>query len=242
MDNIELDFRMIFAVLRRHFLLIIIATLICGIGAYAYAAYYVTPMYTATIKMYVTSNTDRTEGDSSITSSELSASQSLVNTYIVILESDTVLDQVIEKLNLNFPPAYIRSMMSAAAINDTEVFFVSVTSPSPQLSMDVANAIAEVAPEAIVNVIKAGDVSVVDFAKLPTYPSSPDVRKITLIGAVLGFLISYGSMLLAVILDTKVHDEEDLLKTFTIPLIGIVPSIEIPDSTGKKEEAANVHK
>ncbi len=68
------------------------------------------------------SNTDST-GDS-ITSAELSASQELVNTYLVVLKSDAVLDEVIETLDLDLTAADIRDMLSASSIDGTEAFYV----------------------------------------------------------------------------------------------------------------------
>ncbi|MEG0321420.1 MAG: hypothetical protein RR606_04445, partial [Oscillospiraceae bacterium] len=71
--------------------------------------------------MYVYSEGNRVV-NGTITSSELSTSQQLVQTYIVILTSNSVLDQVSEKLDRAYTAEELRNMLTASAINNTETF------------------------------------------------------------------------------------------------------------------------
>ena len=107
--DIEIDLGKIFYKMRNKFIYIIIFTIVAAIVSGLITHFCVKPRYSATTKMYVYSNTDRISTDSTITSTELTASQDLVNTYIYILKSDTVLEAVIKDLDLNISPSALRS-------------------------------------------------------------------------------------------------------------------------------------
>lgn len=234
--EIDIDLRKIFAMLKKRIIYIILGTLITAVLAGCITEFLITPTYTASCTMYVYSNTDRVSTDSSIGQGELTASQQLVNTYIVVLESDFVLEDVIESLGLNMSASQLRSMISCSQINETEIFRVTVTSESPALAADVANSIADIAPDAIVQSIKAGGVSVIDYAKVPTAPSSPDFRRNIVIGALAGFVVMFLIFFIREIFDTTVTEEEDLTREFEdIPLIGAIPRL-IPAAAKADEE------
>lgn len=233
--EIEIDLRKIFLMLKKRIIFIILGTLITAVIAGCVTEFFITPTYTASCTLYVYSNTDRVSTDSSIGQGEITASQQLVNTYIVVLESDFVLEEVAQNLDLDMTPSQLRSMVSCSQINETEIFSVTVTSESPALAADIANAIADVAPDAIVETIKAGGVSVIDYAKVPSAPSSPNFKTNILVGAVVGFVVTFLAFFIRELFDTSVTSEEDLEREFeNIPVIGNIPRL-IPVSAKSGE-------
>ncbi|MBR2473102.1 MAG: hypothetical protein IKB44_04050 [Clostridia bacterium] len=154
------------------------------------------------------------------------ASNYLVSTYIEVLKSDAVLGEVAEELGDEYSSSKIRSMIKAEGVGDTQVIKVSVEHTDPQVAMDIANAIAEVAPDVIVEKAKAGAVEVIDYALLPTSPSSPNLIVNVIIGFLLGIILSYAGFFIYEALDTIVRDEDMLVKAFDIPLLGTVPPLD----------------
>lgn len=219
----ELDLWQVILILRKRLIVILISMLFCGALFYLFSFFLIAPKYTATASMYVFSNTNRSEN--AITSSELTASQELVNTYIVVLKSDTVLNQVIEKLDLSMTPEEVRTMVNAGSIGGTEAFNISVTSNDPVLSQRIVNTIVQIAPVEIIRVVKAGGAEVIDYAKVPDKPVSPNILLNTVIGVLVGFVLSFGVSLALVIFNTKFHSEEDLAQIFSIPVLGSVPTL-----------------
>lgn len=205
---------------------IILSIILCGVFMFVFSTIFIDAQYTSKISMYIYSNTNRTEAESEeITSLELSASQLLVSTYIVILQSDTVMEQVIERLDLNCSVSSLRSKISATAVNNTEVLSVSVTDTDPERAQQIANTIADVLPAELVRVVKAGGVEVIDYAKVPENPSAPNVRLNVLTGVLFGFLFSSGVIILRDYFNTKVKGEDDLVEEFSIPVLGIIPML-----------------
>jgi capsular polysaccharide biosynthesis protein len=219
----ELNFFQLLLIFRKRLPVILFFALLLGALGFLSSSYMMTPMYTATASMYVYSNTNRVEDQ--ITSSELTASQELVNTYIVVLRSDTVLDQVIKKLSLAMTPEDIREILEAKSIDGTEAFTISVTSGSPQEAQLIVNTIADIAPGEIIRVVKAGGAEVIDYAKVPPRPSSPDIVLFTVAGAALGLILTFGICVAVVVFNTKIRGEEDLEAAFTIPVLGCIPTL-----------------
>lgn len=224
MEKNELDLKEIFGVLKRRWLVILAAALVCGAAAWCVSSFFVTPLYSAKVSMYVSSDTKR-ENAASVTASELSASARLVDTYLVILKSNSVLNEVIERLQLPYSTERLRNEIQASSINSTEAFSVTVTDPDPARAVEIANTVAQVAPDEIIRVVKVGSVEVIDWAELPQKPASPNIKRNTALGAVLGLLLSSVCLVAADLLDTAICREEDVTKGLGVPLLGVVPKL-----------------
>lgn len=214
--------------------MIILAMAVCGSLAFSYAAFMVTPLYEASALMYVNNSSFSVGATSfSISSSEISAAKSLVDTYLVILETRLTLNEVIDRGELDISYEDLCKMISAGSVNDTEVFSVTVTSDDPQEAEHIANIIAQVLPDKIAGVVEGSSVSIVDYAVVPSEKVSPSISKYTIIGLMLGLLISGGIITVIEILDDQIRSEEYLLENFPdIPLLTVVPDL-IEDQSRK---------
>lgn len=219
----ELDLRQVFYIIRSRFLAIFLVTIAGGLIAFAITYFLVTPMYTASVSMYVTNNENRS--DTSITNGDLTASQGLVDTYIVVLESDTLLSNTAKELPYNYTTDELRNMISAEAINDTEAFRVKVQNADPKEAQQIANTIAKTAPDEIKRVVKAGAVEVIDYAKLPDKADWPVTRN-TAIGLLCGFMLAIIYAVLKAMLDTTIRSSEDLTERYELPVLGTIPMIQ----------------
>lgn len=220
----EISLQEIFMILWSKVLVIILCTIVGGVAAFGISAFVIDPTYTSRISMYVNNNAN---ADSTVANiNDINASQKLVSTYIEILKSDNVLQKVAEVTGLSYTPAEMRKMMSASSVNGTEIFEVKVTTKDPDEAALIANTIAELAPEEIIRVVKAGSVELIDQAIPAKLPSSPNVILNTIIGLMLGGVLSVLGVLVAAMLDNRVKDEDDLKKHYDIPVLGAIPDLE----------------
>lgn len=224
--NTELDLQKVVRILLQNVWFILAACVVMGLAAYGISAYLITPTYDATTSLYVYNEKSRAED---ITSTDLATSQRLVQTYIVILTSNSVLEEVSRRMDGEVTAAYIRKELSAAAIDSTEAFRVTVTDPDPLRAQRIANTIADTAPEQIIRVVKAGSVEVIDHATLPLAPSAPNKLRNTAIGALLGLVLAAMIVILRSMFDTVIRTEEELTAVFQIPILGVIPSITESD-------------
>lgn len=228
-DTIDL-LRLIKALWHRAWAIVLCAIILGGV-AFAYAAFLITPTYQSQVELYVNNSSISIGSTSvSISSSDITASQSLVDTYIVILESRTTLEQVIEEAGLEYSYSELLSMISASAVNSTEIFSVTVTNSDPVIAAEIANTIADVLPERISEIVSGSSAVVVDTAVAAVSKSAPNISKYTAMGILAGIVLSCFVIVVLELLDDVIHDEEYLLQTYNIPILAV-----IPDLTGKKK-------
>ncbi|MDR0914809.1 MAG: hypothetical protein LBM65_06615, partial [Oscillospiraceae bacterium] len=201
-------------------LALIILAIIIGAGvSLAYTFVFVKPEYTATAKLYVYN--ERTDSNY-ITSGDLTVSKSLVDTYLIIIKSNPVLNEVANKLSKNYPqitPSEILKSFSGSAINETEAFYVSATGTNAQLAQDIVNTIIDVAPEEIIRVVKAASVEIIEPAEFPIMPDWPIQRNL-IIGIALGLVFAICYIIIAAYMDSTIHGKNEIMACFNIPIIG----------------------
>ena len=211
----------------KHMWLIVGMVLLFGAAAFCIARFCVTPLYKASVLMYV-NNSSLSVGSTkvSISSSDLSAAQSLVDTYVVILNTRTTLDEVKRKAGVDYSYEEMKGMISAAAVNSTEVFEIVVTSPDPKEANNLGNVIAQVLPKRISNVVEGSSAKVVDHAVLPVKKASPSYTHYTALGMLLGAIFSCSYAVLRELSDDHIHDESCLTQMYeSIPVLAVIPEL-----------------
>lgn len=204
--------------------LIILCTVLGGSIAYFVTSQYVTPKYESSISMYVNNNSERNRTD--VSYSDINISKELVPTYMQILKSNTIVDQVINHTGLKYTRKQMHDMVKTTALAETEIFMVKVTCQDPEHAAIIANTIAELSPKEIMRITRAGSVEVIDYAEVATKPSSPNIILNTIIGIMLGGIMSVFIILIMEKMDTRIKDEKRLQSIIGIPLLGEIPLFE----------------
>ena len=213
-----------------HWYIIVISTIIIGIGAFIYAKFFITPIYTSTVKLYV--NNESTTINDYISSGELMAAQELVNTYIAILDTPDTLGKVIEKADLEYSTSALSGMITSGSINNTAVFYVSVHSSDPLEAYEIANTICDVLPQRISEIIEKSSVMVVQNAEIPTSKSSPNITTYTLVGMFCGFLLGAGIIIINELANNSINDENYPTITYDVRTLAYIPSVNLTSNNG----------
>lgn len=230
--EIDIDLRKIFYMMRTKVVYIILATFLLAGIAGVFTHFFIAPTYTANAKFYVYSNPNNTVStDRAINTNEIDASSDIINTYVYLLKSDTVLDKVAQDLGIASGES-LKNLISANVIENTLIFQVKVTTTDPEQSAKIANSIAKIAPDEIVRLVNAGGASVVDYAKVPTKPVAPNLKKNVIVGAMIGFLVSFALFFVYELFDTTITNARDLERDFDVPILGTIPRLDAPDRTG----------
>lgn len=235
-DYIEIDLGRILSAMWRRAWVIVLAMVLTGGAAFFYAYRCIPARYQASALMYV-NNSSFSLGGTSISLSDLSASKTLVNSYIAILKTRQTMGEVIERSGVSYSCEELSGMVSAASVNATEIFKINVTAPDPAEAALIANTIVEVLPDKIAGIISGSSVRVVDYAVPPSAKASPNLTACAMAGAALGFLVSCLALFLKELLDDQVHDEGYLLQTYGLPILAVVPELqERGDRRGRRTE------
>ena len=225
-EFIEIDLGRIFKAILNRSWMVAAVSVVAAVMAFAYTFFFVTPMYKSAAMFYV-NNSSFSVGDASLslTTGDISASRNLVKSYIVILNTRSTLNDVIDYAGVNRSYSQVKSMIAAASVDETEIFQVVVTSPDPYEAERIANAITYILPKRIANIIDGTSAKVVDTAVVPSGPSSPSYTSNVIIGFLLGLALSVGVVVIKEIFDITIRSEEDVARSCSYPILTAVPDM-----------------
>ena len=235
-EMVEIDLRKLLLAYLHKWWLIALCALLVGAASLLYTMEMVTPLYQASVTIYV-NNVRSGERIDYISGSNLQASQQLVNTYSNIIKSDTVLSKVAQEAHVDYTPENMRKLLSTKQVGETELFNVYITHPDPEEAAHLANAVANVAPAEIENFVEGSSAKIIDYAKVPTSRCSPSYSRSAVLGAAIGGVLAVVYVTLRCLMDVRIKEEEDLAALFDYPVLGQIPRFD-QLSSGKKHAYA----
>ena len=223
-DKFEIDVFQLVKVLWKRKFLIVLAAIIAGLAAFAYSSFVIKPQYTSTTRIYVV---NRNQADKpGLTNQDLQAGLYLVKDYREIILSQDVLEKVVADQNLNMDAKTLGRKVSVTVPADTRIVSISVRDGKPEEASRIANALREVAAQKIISVTKVSDVTTLEEARPATSPSSPNIRRNTMMATIAGVGFVTIIVLLVELLDDRVKRPEDIEEVMHISLLGVIPNLE----------------
>ena len=225
----EMTLEDIFKALKKRWLLIVSVTLMFLIGGSVFVLFFgPVPQYQSSTTVLVDYRASETEV---LTQNDINLSQKLVQTYTEIIKSLTILNPVIEEMDLSLTPNELLKKISVSQVNETEIIKISVTDEDPILARDIANTLAQTFSEEISHIMKVDSTSVLDEAVLPTTPLAQNkVTKIAIAG-ILGMMVSVGLVILFEYLDRSIKTADETEHLLGVPVLGVIPKSKVE---GKK--------
>ena len=185
--------------------------------------FFIQPTYTSTTRIYVV---NQATDNNNLSAQDLQAGTFLVKDYKEIITSNDVLSEVIKDEKLNMTEAELAKMISVDIPTDTRLISISVKAKTGQDAQVLANKVREVASKKIKTVTKVEDVTTLEEAKLPSSPSSPNIKRNVLLGAILGGFVAIVAVLVREVLDDRIRRPEDVEDVLEMTLLGIVPDTD----------------
>ena len=220
----EIDVFHLLKILWKRKLLIVLVAFVTGAVTFAYNSFIVKPEFTSTTRIYVV---NRNQGDKpGLTNQDLQAGSYLVKDYREIILSQDVLEKVATDLKLELPPKDLAIKIKVTVPVDTRIVSISVTDRAPEEASRIANSLREVAAQKIISVTRVSDVTTLEEARPATSPSSPNIRRNTMVGFLAGAVVMVVTVLLVELLDTRVKRPEDIEDVMQIALLGVVPNLD----------------
>ena len=223
-EKFEIDVFQLVKVLWKRKFLIVLAALVAGLAAFAYSSFVIQPQYTSTTRIYVV---NRNQADKpGLTNQDLQAGSYLVKDYREIILSQDVLEKVVADQNLTIDAKTLGKKVSVTVPADTRIVSISVRDGKPEEASRIANALREVAAQKIISVTRVSDVTTLEEARPATSPSSPNIRRNTMMATIAGVGIVIVVVLLVELLDDRVKRPEDIEEVMHISLLGVIPNLE----------------
>ena len=225
----ELDLKELFSMFWNKKAEIVLITLVLMVVGIVYSYFFITPVYTAstTLVLVQSSSTASQTGDSAITSTDITMNSKLVSTYSQLIKTNTVFGQVASNLNISDAEAkMIKKNISVSAVQNTEIIQITVKDEDPNKAATIANEIAKVFSEKIVEIYNISNLYLLDRAEAPTQPSNINHAKDIIIFAFIGLVIAAAYVLVANMLDNTIKTEEDIEKMCGLVVLTLIPDYE----------------
>lgn len=223
-DKIEIDVVQMLKVLWKRKLIIAMAAIVTGALTFGYSSFVVKPQFTSTTRIYVV---NRNQADKpGLSNQDLQAGSYLVKDYREIILSQDVLEKVVADQGLKFDAKTLAKKIQVTVPADTRIVSISVRDSNPEEASRIANGLREVAAQKIISVTKVSDVTTLEEARPALSPSSPNIRRNTILGVGIGASIVILLALLFEVLDDRVKRPEDIEEVMHISLLGVIPNLE----------------
>lgn len=231
-DVIEIDLWEVAGVLLSKWWLIILIGITAAIIGFAISFFVVTPQYQSTTKIYILNKSD----SQTVTYSDVQLGTQLTKDYSELINSRYVIEEVIQKLDLDFDYNSLKKKIEVSSPSDTRIVAITVEDKDPVVAMNIANAVRESASAHIRNVMDIDAVNIVESANMPSQKSSPSYFKWTVIGGIIGVILICAIVLIGYLMDDTIKTSEDVERFLGLSTLGLIPLIETGEGNGKKKK------
>ena len=201
---------------------IVLCFLIGAVIMNAYSYFLVRPTYKSTAKMYVESASK----NSVVDLDALNIGTSLTADYEQLMLSYPVLEQVINKLNLDMDSDTLAKMITLENPTDTRILNINVVSTDPKSARDIANTLMDVSVDYLPKTMSTNAPNVAQKAKLADHKDGPSYTKYTMIGALAGAFLYCMYLVVKYLMDDTIHTADDMEKYFDIVPLAVIPDVE----------------
>ena len=220
MEEEVIDLSELLRLLWSHVLQIVAVGLVAAVISFLVCTFAPTPRYQASVNMIV-----NTRQDNTTTVSNDNSARNMIDTYAVIIKSNLVLNDVIQRMGLDMAYSQLADSITVGSVNSTQIMAITVTNENPGLAGKIAQTIAEVAPDVIVEKVEAGSCKAVSDVEIGTTPVYPQTKKTTLLCALAGMVAACALLVVNHLLHNYIVDDEDVQKKLDLPVLGFIPEV-----------------
>ena len=221
-DEETIDLMEIARLLWAHIVQIVAAAVAAALICLPVCMFALTPKYQASINMIVNTRQDTT---TTFTNDNFTSAKNLISTYAVIIKSNTVLNEVIDTLDLDMTYGQLYGMVSVTSVDDTQIMKVAVTDIDAKRAGEIAQTIADIVPDVLVEKVEAGSCKTVSDVSVNPNKVFPQTKKYVVMAGLLGAVAVCGVLVLAHLLHDTIVDDEDVQKKLGLPMLGLIPEV-----------------
>jgi capsular exopolysaccharide synthesis family protein len=228
----EIDLKELLICIKEKFYIILIAIVLGVATSLIYVNKIKKPIYKSSTTYVLISDS----GQDGITTSEVTLNEKLIATYKEVIKSRSVLEKVIEKLELqNETPSSLAKKISVEQITTSSAIRITVTYNNPELAQNIAYRTGREFSKEIETLYKINNLGLLDSAQLQEQPANKDNKKeLIIING--GFIaLSLAIIFLLFYFDNTVKDQEQIEEKTNIPVLGNIPMLQKKKNEGKKE-------
>lgn len=221
-DAVNLE--LVLKIIRQNAMVIILLTVISGLVMAIVTFFLLTPRYEAETQILVS----QPESSGIVDNQNIETSLQLVNTYRDIILNPIVLGEVADNLSLEQTTGELSEQITVSNEDQSQIITVSVVGDSLNEAAGIADEVAVVFQERVIEIMNVDNVSVLAsaFMDADTEQVAPQPVLNIAAGLVAGLMLGLALVFTKAFFDKSVRNEEDVGKHLGIPVIGSVDKFE----------------
>ncbi|AGF56351.1 capsular polysaccharide biosynthesis protein [Clostridium saccharoperbutylacetonicum] len=221
--EIELRLQDILEILKRKWKLVIAVASITTIITALVNFFLITPIFQVNSKVFIGKEENI---NSKYDNSDVQMYQKLLKTYSELMKTKDLIEDSINKNNLNISADEVIDNLKVTPMTDTQILQVSYENKDKVLAREVLVSIIDEFMLESKTIIQNGNVKVIESAELPEKPISPQKALNVAIAFIIGFMVGASLALIKEYVDDTVKTKEQTENVMGLPVIGMIPCEE----------------
>lgn len=198
--------------------IIVLVTLIFAMFQFIRVTYFTTPTYDSTAKIYIMNKQSE-----NVSTADISISTYLAKDYEELIKDNVILEEVSKQIGGVYSAKQLRGCLSINNPESTRILEITVRTGNPENSKKIADCICKVSQQKIVELMGIDRVNIIREGDLNKSPSSPNVRRSILLGALIGLTVSMGIIVLFCYSNSKIRSEQDINNSLDLSILATIP-------------------
>ena len=231
MNEENINISEILVALKKRYKIIISITLAFTIIAALVSFFVIKPKYEVTTKLFIGKEQSKTQD---FNSNDITMYQKLLSTYAEVVTTNDLVEKAIEKGKIDETVKDVKEGLKVTPRADTQILEISYTGTNKEEAVDIVENITDQFIKESKKLIPNGNIKIIQKAKMPEKPVSPNKKLNILIAFVLGLMVSIGLSLLLEFMDNTYKSKEELEKVVDLPVLGVIPELDVENSSSKR--------
>lgn len=225
--------RDIFELMVQKLLIILLVSALAVAGLFVYNKLTYRPMYQSTATLYIAGD-DSYEGNTSADAyNSYSLALKVVNDCDYLLSSRSLVDQVIQDMELKMGISTLQSRISTNNPSNTRILEVTVEAEDPQLAKKIVDRLCELGENTINTAMGAEHVRLYEYGTLNAAACNRIPNSTYMIVGVAVAVVTFGLFLLVFLLDDRIRSTEQIEQVLGLSVLGDIPDYNSSHQKGK---------
>ena len=218
-NEMEIDLLGLILHLKTKIWIILLVTLVFGIGGFVSTKVTDVPVYTASTQVYV-----RQLSEEGMNPNNLTVSTQIRRDCAVIIRGESVTREVVQKMQLPMSPKALGSAISVTSDDNTRILKLSYSDTDPKRAAAVLNCVCEVAADQVEKLMDTDTLVTLYEATVPTVAAATSIRRNTVASAAIGCVLTMIIIVVIFLLDDTIRSEDDVESYLGLSTLASVPT------------------
>lgn len=185
------------------------------------------PEYKSTATLYILRQNQSTSmNNDSYSSDDFSLALKVVSDCDYLLKSHSVLDEVIDELDLTISYGELSRSVSTSNPDSTRILEVTVVSSSPEQAKRIVDSVCRIGTEKIAEAMGFNQVNLFELGVLDNKPCNTTGMTTYLLAGIIVAVLVYTSFLVIFLLDDRIRTESDIEQYLGLSILGTIPNAD----------------